>query len=322
MKAKVLAALKKAKNNYVSGEELSKTLQVSRTAIWKAVNVLRRQGYEIESSPRLGYRLHEVDDVLTPLEISDGLKTKILGKKIHFFAEVDSTNLVAQKLAAEGAPEGTVVLAKTQTSGKGRLGRTWSSPPGGVWLSLILRPQLVPMQVPLITLLAAVAAVEATAEASDLQPQIKWPNDLLVGEKKLAGILTEMAAEADRIRHAVVGIGININVPMKALPVELQKTATSLWAETGRIINRSVWVRTFLEKFERYYFAAGTHGFAKILDVWREYAQTLGKEVIVHYAGQSISGRALDIDAYGALLVETDTGIKRCLAGEVTLKKE
>ena len=183
MKAKVLAALKKAKNNYVSGEELSKTLQVSRTAIWKAVNVLRRQGYEIESSPRLGYRLHEVDDVLTPLEISDGLKTKILGKKIHFFAEVDSTNLVAQKLAAEGAPEGTVVLAKTQTSGKGRLGRTWSSPPGGVWLSLILRPQLVPMQVPLITLLAAVAAVEATAEASDLQPQIKWPNDLLVGEK-------------------------------------------------------------------------------------------------------------------------------------------
>lgn len=164
--------------------------------------------------------------------------------------------------------------------------------------------------------------MEATAEASDLQPQIKWPNDLLVGEKKLAGILTEMAAEADRIRHAVVGIGININVPMKALPVELQKTATSLWAETGRIINRSVWVRTFLEKFERYYFAAGTHGFAKILDVWREYAQTLGKEVIVHYAGQSISGRALDIDAYGALLVETDTGIKRCLAGEVTLKKE
>ncbi len=155
MKAKVLAALKKAKNNYVSGEELSKTLQVSRTAIWKAVNVLRRQGYEIESSPRLGYRLHEVDDVLTPLEISDGLKTKILGKKIHFFAEVDSTNLVAQKLAAEGAPEGTVVLAKTQTSGKGRLGRTWSSPPGGVWLSLILRPQLVPMQVPLITLVAA-----------------------------------------------------------------------------------------------------------------------------------------------------------------------
>lgn len=322
MKAKILTALKKAKDQYVSGEELSKTLQVSRTAVWKAVNTLRRQGYEIESSPRLGYRLHEVADVLTPLEISDGLNTKKLGKQIHYFEEVDSTNRVAQELAAEGAREGTIVLALQQTQGKGRLGKAWSSPPGGVWLSLILRPQLVPMQVPLITLLAAVAAVEATIDISGLLPQIKWPNDLLVGEKKLAGILTEVAAEADGIRHAVVGIGININVSPKTLPPELQQAATSLWAETGQAINRSVWVRTFLEKFESYYLEASKHGFAKILQSWRQYAHTLGKEVTVHYAGKTISGRALDIDDHGALLVESEGGIMRCLAGEVTLNKQ
>ena len=200
MRETVLAVLKESAERYVSGEELSNRLQVSRTAIWKHIGALRDEGYEIESSPRLGYRFVAVPDLLLPLEIGAHLKTQVLGKKIYHWREVDSTNRVARELAAEGEAEGAVMLAESQTVGRGRLGRAWSSPVGGVWLSLLLRPNLVPYKAQLITLMAAVAAVEATQAVAGIQPGIKWPNDLLINGKKVAGILTEVSAEMERVK--------------------------------------------------------------------------------------------------------------------------
>lgn len=320
MKATILAGLKAQFGRYVSGEELSKSLQVSRTAVWKHIGGLREDGYKIESLPRLGYRLVSVPDLLLPLEIQDGLTANILGRQIHYRRTVDSTNRLARELADAGAPEGTVVLAEEQQAGRGRLGRSWVSPAGGIWLSLLLWPRLAPHKAQLVTLLAAVAAVEATQQTTGFVPGIKWPNDLLAGGRKLAGILTEVSAEMERVNYLVLGIGINANLVADDFQGELANSATSLLLETGRPISRVAWVQNFLAIFEEIYLEAQEQGFAKVLDCWRRYSVTLGQEVVVSLGGRSVHGTAIDIDEQGALLVETADGLEIFLAGEVSLK--
>ncbi|HHX75144.1 MAG TPA: biotin--[acetyl-CoA-carboxylase] ligase [Firmicutes bacterium] len=321
MKTKILHLLKQNRDRYLSGAEMSRSLHVSRTAVWKAVESLRESGYVIFSSPRRGYRLEAVPDLLAPVEIRDGLQTSILGKTIHYYRQTESTNKKARELAEEGAAEGTLVVAEEQAAGRGRLGRSWCSPPGGIWLSLLLRPALSSSQMSLLTLLAAVAAAEATAGVCGLTPGIKWPNDLLYDGRKLAGILTEVSAEADCVHYLIVGIGFNANIAAEQFIPEISRTATSVLAITGAAMDRAAWLRAFLEYFEAYYYPAVQSGFAAVLARWRHYAVTLGQEVTVSFAGQAIRGRAVDIDAQGALLVETKNGIERCLAGDVTLKK-
>lgn len=322
MRETVLAVLRAAQGGYVSGEELSKRLRVSRTAVWKYIGALREDGYEIESSPRLGYRLVRVPDLLSPLEIREGLNTKIMGCNIHHFREVDSTNRLARELAEAGEPEGAVVLADRQTAGRGRLGRSWCSPEGGIWLSVILRPSIAPYKVQLVTLLAAVAAVEAARDAAGLVPGIKWPNDLLVGGKKLAGILTEVSAEMERVNHLVVGIGLNANVPAVCFSGELEDVATSILAETGQAFRRSDWVKAFLEHLEREYLFAQADGFHAVLGRWRKYSVTLGCDVNVALAERNVRGRAVDINEQGALVVETPEGRETFWAGEVSLREK
>ncbi|MHB1255521.1 MAG: biotin--[acetyl-CoA-carboxylase] ligase [Dethiobacteraceae bacterium] len=320
MKETVLAGLKVHFGRYVSGGQLSNQLQVSRTAVWKHIGGLREDGYEIESSPRLGYRLVSVPDLLLPLEIRDGLRTKILGKQIHYRRTMDSTNRLARELAAAGAAEGTVILSEEQLAGRGRLGRSWVSPAGGIWLSLILRPQLAPHKAQLITLLAAVAAVEATQKTTGLVPGIKWPNDLLLGGRKLAGILTEVSAEMERVNYLVLGIGLNANLSAEHFQGELADSATSLLLELGQSVCRVRWVQNFLTLFEQAYLATEEQGFASVLACWRRYSVTLGQDVIVSLGGRSVHGTALDIDEQGALLVKTVSGLETFLSGEVSLK--
>lgn len=320
MKEKILAMLKAHKDGCLSGEEISRKLHVSRTAVWKHIGALREEGYTVESQPRLGYRLLGVPDLLLPQEVREGLSTYLLGAKIHYLPTVDSTNRLARELAAAGELDGTVVLAEEQTAGRGRLGRSWNSPAGGVWLSLLLRPRVVPQKAQLFTLLAAVAASEATETVAGVRCGIKWPNDLLLSGKKVAGILTEISAEMERVNFLILGLGINLNVPQGAFAPEVSHQATSILAHTGRTVSRAAWVRAFLSIFEQDYLSAEVNGFTGILDRWRSYSVTLGQEIQLRVTGrETVEGAALDIDGDGGLIVLTAKGKETFVAGEVTL---
>jgi BirA family biotin operon repressor/biotin-[acetyl-CoA-carboxylase] ligase len=315
--AAVLQVLRGA-DDAISGEYLAAQLGLSRAAVWKRVHRLKARGYVIEGSPRRGYRLLAVPDKLLPEEVLQGLKTRLFTGPVHHFETLDSTNDLAKELAARGAPEGTVVVAETQTRGRGRLDREWNSPPGvGLYVSLVLRPMLPPMELPQITLTTAVAVVRAVRRVAGLAPGIKWPNDLLINGKKLGGILTEMETEIDRIRHVVVGLGLNVNNP--GFPPELTATATSLALEAGRTFSRVNLLQAWLEEFEALYGRFLNQGFPEILEEWKGAAVTLGKMVTVRQGPREISGQALDVAPDGALLLRTATGeMVRVTSGEIT----
>jgi BirA family biotin operon repressor/biotin-[acetyl-CoA-carboxylase] ligase len=301
----------------LSGEALAARLGLSRAAVWKRINRLKGLGYDIEGSPRRGYRLLSAPDKLLPEEIALGLKTRRLAGPVHHFAELASTNDLAKELAARGAPEGTLVAAESQTRGRGRLGRQWDSPPGaGLYVSLLLRPPLPPTEMAQITLTTAVAAARALIRVTGTAPGIKWPNDLLLADKKVGGILTEMETESDQIRHLVVGLGLNVNNP--SFPPELEQIATSLFLATGRRHSRVELLRAWLEEFEALYERFLAREFAGILAEWRRLAVTLGQRVTVRQGPATICGLALEVAPDGALLVETAPGrVVRVTSGEI-----
>ena len=312
----VLDALRAA-HEPVSGERLAAAAGVSRAAVWKRVNRLKALGYEIAGEPRKGYRLLAVPDKLLPEEILHGLAARRLRGPIHHFEVIDSTNDLAKELGGKGAPEGTLVVAEAQRAGRGRLGRQWESPPAvGLYVSLVLRPRLPPTDLPQITLTTAVAGVKALQRAAGLTPGIKWPNDLLLDGKKVGGVLTEMETESDRIRYLVVGWGLNVN--NAGLPPELTAIATSLFLAAGRTFSRVAILQAWLEEFEGLYERFLAREFPGILREWKEHAVTLGREVQVRQGTVLISGRALDVDEDGALLLEQRSGeIIRVVSGEI-----
>lgn len=323
----VLAALRARRGEYVSGEELADLLGVSRTAVWKHVARLRAAGYPIDAGPRLGYRLAGLPDSVTAPELLDGLATRRLGRMIEFRASVTSTNEVAKRLAREGAPEGLLVVAEEQIGGKGRLGRTWLSPPGvGVWMSLVLRPPLPPYEAPRLTLVAAVAVARAMRDLTGVAAGIKWPNDIVVADRKVCGILTELEAEWDRVAFAVLGIGINANTPPQQFPADLQATATSLLAASGQPVRRAALIQAILAGLEEGYDLMLAGRFDAVLVRWRELSATLGRRVRVLPVapGQpAVAGVAEAVDPEGALLIRLGTGeLVRVLAGEVSLRPE
>jgi len=302
----------------ISGERLAAQLGLSRAAVWKRVHRLKDQGYVIEGSPRRGYRLLAVPDKLLPEEVLQGLQTRVFTGPVHHFETLNSTNDLAKELAVQGAPEGAFVVAETQTGGRGRLGREWNSPPGvGLYVSLVLRPMLPPMELPQITLTTAVAVVRAVRRVAGLAPGIKWPNDLLINGRKLGGILTEMETESDRIRHVVVGLGLNVNNP--EFPPELAATATSLTLTAGRAFSRVHLLQAWLEEFEALYDRFLNQGFPEILEEWKDYTVTLGRAVTVRQGPREISGQATDVAPDGALLLKTANGeMVRVTSGEIT----
>lgn len=307
---RILKHLRSDPESWTSGEQLSRELAVSRSAVWKHVRALRQDGYEIESSPRKGYRLTALSSRLLPGEIREGLRTRVLGRReIVFFLETDSTNTRAKALAAAGAPEGAMVVAECQTGGRGRKGRVWFSPSGqGVYLSVVLRPRISPVQAPRMTLIAGIAAAEMLMDAyPDLDIHIKWPNDILVGRKKVAGILTEISSDMDEVGFVVSGMGLNVNA--RRFPKDLKAIATSLALETGRPVERAPLVRGFLEAYEKWYDAFLTSGPDPVLDRWKSLSRTLGNRVLVDGPGGRITGIARDMDRDGSLLVEDDQGI-------------
>jgi len=261
-------------------------------------------------------------DFLSPNTIKNGLHTKFIGSEIRYFDEAGSTNDIAKELARKGASEGLLVLAETQTSGRGRLGRVWQSPPGGIWLSLMLRPKLTPQEAPKLTFIGAIAVAFCIRNLG-LDAKIKWPNDVLVNNRKVCGILTEMEAEIDVLHYVVVGIGINTNFKKDKLPIDIQKTATTLKSELKESVNRNEFIACLLNEFERAYLVFLKKGFSPILEEWKELSCILNEDVRVYMDDKIIDGKAIDVDqASGALILKLDNGsIEKILSGDVSVRR-
>lgn len=321
----VLAALKAAVGEYVSGAELAQQLCISRAAVSKQIAALRQEGYAIESVSRRGHRLLASPDAITVAELRAVLRTARMGQIVEYRAQVGSTNELAKAMARAGASEGTVVVAEAQTEGKGRLGRDWHSPPAtGIWMSVILRPALAPRSATRLTLAAAVAVAGAIRQVAAVAVGIKWPNDIVVGSRKLCGILTEMELDEERIHFAVVGIGINVNTAADQFPPELRSVATSLAAERGEPVPRAPLAAAVLARLEEAYTALLNGEFDRIRNDWRAASVTLGRWVRILPAaggGEALTGLAEEVDADGALLVRLPDGtLTRVVAGEVSVR--
>jgi BirA family biotin operon repressor/biotin-[acetyl-CoA-carboxylase] ligase len=324
MDEKILQLLRESASDFLSGEEISRRLKVSRTAVWKRMRRLRALGYGIEASTRSGYRLIRSPDLLIPSEIKSILKTKWIGKTIHHFHTLDSTNSKAYQLALNGAEEGEVVIAESQEKGRGRLGRQWFSPPFlNLYLSVILRPKILPHQAPLITLMAAVATADAIQKFSGFIPLIKWPNDILLRDRKVAGLLNEINSEMDRIHFVILGIGVNLNMSQKMFLKKIRSVATSLKIEMGQTISRKAFLQSLLQELEKWYTIFVKEGNAIILKAWRDRAHVKGRRVKVTSFGETLVGIAVDVDSDGALILETEEGKrKRVVAGDIEYKKK
>lgn len=316
MDEKILSIFRKNSGRHISGEDLSEELGVSRTAVWKHIEELRKIGYNIEAEPHLGYRLIAAPDRLLASEISWGLDIEVVGKKILSFDIVESTMDIAYSLAIKTKDEGVCVFAEAQKKGRGRIGRDWQSPGHkGIYLSVILRPDILPNETSKITLMVAVSVATVMRLKFGLQALIKWPNDVLLKGKKVCGILTEMNAESDKVRFLVVGIGVNVN----SSPVELKGAAISIKEALGHRVDRIDFAKSLLSELDRHYAIFNKDGFAAILNEWRNFSATLGRRVKVDYKSRQVEGEALDVDEAGALLVRDDNGfIERIFAGDVT----
>lgn len=321
MRSQILNLLKQAGDNFLSGEYLAETLNVSRTAVWKHIKALKDSGYDIESVPRNGYRLLHSPDILSAEEVKNSLSTKILGSEIKYFTTTDSTNNQAKKLAMQQAPDGTLVISEEQGSGRGRLSRSFFCPKyKGIWFSVILRPKFLPQEAPKCTLMAAVAVVKAIYDVTGVKVGIKWPNDILYNGKKMVGILTEMNAEMERINYIIIGIGINVNIAREEMPEDIRDIAVSLSQITKNNVSRLKLLNKVLYHLEQLYIMAQRQNFAPILDEWRKYSVTLNQEIKVISVNDVTYGKAVDIDDDGALLVDINGQIKRVLAGDVSIR--
>ncbi|MGG1573851.1 biotin--[acetyl-CoA-carboxylase] ligase [Fictibacillus sp. NRS-1165] len=309
MRQHLLQMLIQNEGAFVSGQQISDQLNCSRTAIWKHITELRKEGYVIDAVQRKGYRIVSSPDRVTEHEISARLKSDVLGKSIVYEESVKSTQEIAQKLSYEQKPEGTLVVADEQTGGRGRLGRPWQSPKGtGIWMSLILRPDIPLQKTPQLTLLAAVSVTKAIYKVTGLHAEIKWPNDILIKGKKTVGILTELQAEADRVHAVIIGIGLNVNVTSEDFNEDVREIATSLKIESGKETKRAELIAAILEEMELLYQEYLRNGFGLIKLLWEGYAHSIGRRIRVRSASQQLEGVAKGITDEGILLLEDDDG--------------
>src|ERR1700687_18204 len=292
----ILALLADGSPEFTSGEALSDKLGLSRAAVWKNVESLRRKGYRIEAMPAKGYRLAEIPDRLTSLELMPLLQTQEIGRILHYREAIESTNQLAFQLALEGAVHGEVVIADRQTRGKGRRGRAWISPPNlNLYCSIVLRPELPPQRSPEITLVAAVALAQTLNEIG-AAARIKWPNDLQVEGRKVAGILTELSADPDQIHFAILGMGINLNAGRSDFPAELQEPPPSVAEVVVHRVSRAAFAPRLWKHLESWLRTHAEQGFPPVRAVWKKAAATLGRKVRIQEEGKLIEGTAVDID--------------------------
>ena len=304
----------------LSGARISRDLGISRTAVWKQINNLRDCGYEIAAEPARGYRLVATPDTLAAAALKSATAGRLIGSRIVSLAETASTNTAAFRLAEEGAAEGTVVLADQQTAGKGRMGRVWASPPGvNLYCSIVLRPEIQPLAAPQLTFLSVIAVARAIEALTPLKTRIKWPNDLLIDGKKVAGLLNEMSAETDQVNFVVLGIGVNLNMTRDQFPADLRQPATSLLLETGGRVDRTAFAARLLQELDELYGDFRRSGYEPARREWLERSRLAGVAVAVAEGGTVRRGRVAGIDESGALVLADG---ERIYSGDVTLEGE
>jgi BirA family transcriptional regulator, biotin operon repressor / biotin---[acetyl-CoA-carboxylase] ligase len=312
MKDKLLKLL--STEHFISGEKLATSINVSRTAIWKQIKSLKNLGYQIESKKNKGYRLVCNPDIPIPEEILKNLDTQIIGKKIIYFKEISSTNSYAKKIIDKKTPEGTVIIADVQTEGRGRKNRFWVSPTGGLWFSIILYPNIPPQHGMLVTMTASISVAQAIKQIADINPVIKWPNDVLINGKKVCGILTEIDAEMDKINYSIIGIGVNVN---NKIEKNLEKIATSLNQEKGLDVSRLKLIQSILKNFDENYMELKKGNIQRIRKLWFSYANIINKKIRVTGENEVNSGVVVDVDESGCLILDTAHGKLRIVSGDV-----
>lgn len=319
MKSEILGALRET-GEYVSGQYLCEKLGVSRTAVWKGIQKLRQEGYVIEAVSNKGYRLVETMDVLNEDELKSRRRTRWIGEEIHYYEVTDSTNIRAKQLAEEGKPHGTLVVADRQEAGRGRRGKSWTSPAGiSVYMSLILKPKIKPQSASMLTLIAGLAVARALKDYAGVSSEIKWPNDIVIKGKKVCGILAELSTEIEEIHYVVVGIGINVR--NTEFPEEISSIATSLLLEGKDIIKRGELIEAVCEAFEYYYdIFIKTYDLSELTEEYNQYLVNKGRQVKVLDPLDSFEGRAVGITDFGELIVETEEGKRQVSAGEVSVR--
>jgi BirA family biotin operon repressor/biotin-[acetyl-CoA-carboxylase] ligase len=320
-RSEIINALKAAEGKAISGEELGKELGISRTMVCKYIKSLRDDNYEILSAPKKGYVLKSVPKLLYPDEILSGLKTTLFGKKIVYYEEANSSNDIAKK-AAPTAEEGTIVVVEQQTGGRGRLGRQWASPKGGIWFSIILKPHIALAKASRLTLTFGLSVVK-TIRMFGIDAKIKWPNDVVINGKKVSGILTEVEAEIDAVDFVVIGIGINVNMSLKDIPESLRENSTTLRDETGKTIDRVDFLQKLLFEMEQDYIRFSTQPFSEIVTDIIDLSDTIGKEVTVTMPNRIVSGIVVGISKTGALLLKrNDDVVEEIIAGRCLYSKK
>ena len=316
---KVLEVLEQA-DVPLSGEIISTRLGITRAGVWKHINELRAMGYDISSSQKEGYRLIRTSTKLLPYEVQKNLKTQFIGRKMHYLENTPSTNWVGKQICSEGDMEGKhglVIIAEEQTGGIGRMGRVWVSPSGGIWITIVLKPVIPIDHVFMVTMAGSVAVARAIRKEFDLGALIKWPNDILIGNKKVAGLLLELSAEADTIHHCLLGIGIDVNVPLSQFSFDLQKEITSISTEVGHEVDRAIFLARILKEFENRYLLIESGEYEAIIREWKSLSCTLEHRVHITTMKNSFEGAAIDIDEFGALIIRKDNGkIERVIAGD------
>lgn len=324
MKDEILKRFLKACDEPISGQQLADDFGISRTAIWKHLQTLQEEGYTFETIKRKGYLLTNMPDRVDPARISSTLLTERFGKTIHYLEECTTTQEIAQQLARDGAADGTIVIAESQTEGKGRMMRPWESTKGkGIWMTVIVRPNVLPHQAPQFTLIAAVAIVNAMKSLyKNFDPVIKWPNDILINNQKCTGILTEMLAEIDRVDALLIGIGINVNQQLNDFPIELHDIATSISIEEKELVDRGKLVASILHYLEQYTDEYVEHGFSEIKRLWEQSSGTIGKRIRATTLREVIEGVAVGITEDGILEIQIDSGeIKQVYSADIEITK-
>lgn len=319
MKNKIIEIILNKGNEFISGEELSKQLGISRAGIWKHIKTLKEEGYNIESVNKKGYRLAEKpEDLLTHQNICHDLNTEFIGRNIIHFQTIDSTNDYAKKIASE-EKEGTVIISEEQSKGKGRLGRQWySKSHEGIWMSIVLKPNIMPYKAPFITLIAGASIVKALNDL-EVKTLIKWPNDIILNGKKISGILTELSAEIERVNHIVLGMGINVKT--MEFSQEICDIATSLYKENYKVSRVDI-VRNILSEFERLYIDyVNNDSKEETLNICRQYSAIIGKDIYILNADNKEQVKCLDINEDGNLIVEKqDKSTREIMSGEVSIR--
>jgi len=318
---KVLKFLQTHNTEYLSGQDLSDVLRISRVAIWKHIKKIQDLGYTVESKQKLGYKLTENSDILFPWEVTSELKTKVIGQKAYYFDSIDSTQNQALKIANEPENNGAVIIAATQTGGKGRTGRKWISPKGGIWLSIILHPKFDISITTLFPIASSLALSKAIENTFEITPELKWPNDLTIKGKKIAGILVDAAFESNKIENLVLGVGINFNVDIKAIKKTLKDTpnfyGVASLSEQNKKVKPIQLVQNFFVELEKIYELLNKKQTKKIISEWTKRSSTLGKNVEINTTDGKIKGKATKIDEDGALIISNKNKTEKVIAGDI-----